>query len=94
MLHGEIKVNDHVIGEWQAVRMSHDLRDANDYECRMTYRNMAGYPMEAAWILREHDFKMGAAALAGRVILEGMSRLRVKPLRDDAVELVSRILGG
>lgn len=68
MLHGEIKVNDHVIGEWKAVRQSHDLRDTNNYECTMTYTNQAGYPMEAAWIIFDHHYNMGAAGLAARVL--------------------------
>lgn len=96
MLHGDIKVNGNVIGEWQAVRTSPDLRDDNEYDCRMTYRNLAGYPMEAAWRITDHHYKAGAAALAARVIAEGMERLRVKPMDSDrhAVDMVSRYLNG
>lgn len=95
MLHGEIKVNDTVIGEWQAVRQTHDLRDTNNYECRMTYRNKAGYPMEAAWIIFDHNYNDGAAMLAARVLYEGMRRLRVKPMTRDeeTVDLFARRIG-
>lgn len=94
MLHGDIKVNNQVIGEWQAIRMSADLRDFNDYECRMTYRNMAGYPMEACWMLRQHAANNGAVALTARILMEGMTHLRTKPVREDQsaiVEVVRRL---
>lgn len=95
MLHGEIKVNDRVIGTWKAVRRSHDLRDANDYDCHMTYENNRGYPMEGAWILYNHEFGAGAAVLAARVLCEGMNHLKVKPmgLDEEAVKVVSKLLG-
>jgi hypothetical protein len=96
MLHGEIKVNNIVIGEWKAVRRSHDLRDFNDYDCYLTYRNMAGYPMEAAWVMQGHAHNNGAVSLAARVLMEGMTRLKVKPMERDeeALDLIVRKMRG
>jgi hypothetical protein len=83
MLHGDIKVNNVVVGEWTAVRKSHDLRDFNDYHCTMEYRNMQGRLMEAEWDLRGQSVVNGAAGLAARVLSEGIARLKEKPMRTE-----------
>lgn len=86
MLHGEIKVNNVEIGRWTAVRKEEvGLDKANPmyrYECHMDYRNSAGYPMEAAFEVR-HNYKDGAVLLASKVLLQGMSQLKVKPIGRD-----------
>lgn len=95
MLHGEIKVNEQVIGEWTAVRIQ-EIDGFCDYDCHMTYTNMAGYPMEAAWTLRGHAMGNGAVSLAARVLSEGMQHLKVRPLPRDveAVKEFGRRLAG
>lgn len=91
MLHGEIKVNHNEIGRWTAVRKERYFGDGEDqfyesdyfkYECHMDYRNGAGYPMEAAFTV-VHRFGDGAVLLASKVLLQGMGKLKVKPIGRD-----------
>lgn len=94
MLHGEIKVNDGEIAKWRAVRKE-ELFNHSDagktflYECHLEYRNRAGYPMEAAFVVA-HAFGDGAVILASKVLLQGYAKLRVKPMGRD-IEAVTEI---
>ena len=76
MLHGEIKVNNIVIGEWKAVRKQQRAQEFNDYECFLYYRDVQGYPCEAHWTLHGHEYNGGAVGLAARVLSEGLSRAK------------------
>lgn len=80
MLHGDIRVNDVVVGKWTAVRKTADLRDFNEYHCTLEYRNMKGYMEYAEWDLIGHFNGNGALTLAARVLREGIPQLKVKPL--------------
>lgn len=88
MLHGEVKVNDGEIARWTAVRKERvDCGEARNgeappffrYECTLWYRNLAGYPMEAAFDVT-HRYGDGAVLLAHKVLMQGYGKLRVKPM--------------
>lgn len=96
MLHGEIKVNDNEIARWRAVRKEELFNHSEAgqtflYECHLEYRNRAGYPMEAAFVIA-HTFSDGAIFLAQKVLLQGMGKLRVKPMGrgDEALTEIAR----
>ena len=96
MLHGEIKVNDTVIGEWKAIRRSADLREFGEYDCIVTYRDMQGYPCEAKWTMYGHYRGDGAMSLAGKVMTQAIAKLqRVNRTADeDAVWLMNQRING
>lgn len=91
MLHGEIKVNHHVIGEWKAVRTGRETRTGfNEYDCTFKYTDTRGYRFEAQFLL-EHRYGDGAACLAVAVQKEGY--LLMKPIHmslDEEAETIFR----
>lgn len=78
MLHGEVKVNHTVVGEWRAVRQTMDTNEFNNYDCYIEFRDMKGCLNEARWELIGHAYVNGAMSLAARVIHEGMTRAKRK----------------
>lgn len=76
MLHGEVKVNGNVIGEWKAVRQTMDANQFNNYNCFIRFQDMQGYTNEARWELIGHGFGNGAISLAARVLREGMTKAK------------------
>ena len=87
MLHGEIKLNDQLIGEWTAVRKKRFYPHEHDdeggpyhrYDCTIEYRDMQGYLMRANFPVW-HRFGDGAMRLASRVIAIGYDK--AKRVRD------------
>lgn len=94
MLHGEIKVNNTVIGEWKAVRKTRDLRDFNEYDCTVTYRDMQGYPCEAKWTIYGQGYGNGAVSLAARVLTEAVGKLEriQRTQEEDTIWLMNRMM--
>ena len=74
MLHGEIKVNDYTIGDWEAARWA--ILD-NDfvYQCKIELD-----AIERTFYVRHH-YSDGTAALVGKVMLGGFRALK-EPARD------------
>ena len=78
MLHGEIKVNDIVVGDWTAVRAEQVALDVHMYDCTVKYRNLAGYPLRGDFRVR-HRYSNGAVALSAHILSEAGYHL--KPVR-------------
>lgn len=76
MLHGDIRVNGILIGEWTAVRQNNTQKDFNDYRCEINFRDVQGYPCHAEWHMTGHRYGDGAVMLAARVLSEGMAKAR------------------
>lgn len=74
MLHGNIEVNHNVIGTWRAVRKEAVAPNVHRYECKVGYRNIDGYPMQAKFDV-EHTYGDGALILASRVLAEAPEHL-------------------
>lgn len=76
MLHGDVRINDYVIGEWQAVRRQ-DKEKANfpNYDCTLTYQGLDGYNYKAEWVLIGQGRGNGIS-LAARVLTEGLGIAR------------------
>lgn len=68
-LHGEIKVNHHVIGTWSAQRAGTTGQGDYVYRVKFEYTDMAGYTTNRTWFTR-HKFSDGAVALTGQVMVE------------------------
>lgn len=81
-LHGEIKVNHNIIGEWSAQRAG---IAGNDYiyRCRINYTTERGYTHERTFWVR-HNYNAGALALAGMVMIQSQYVIQ-EPACDEAV---------
>lgn len=75
MLHGDIKMNGVVIGEWTA---AHDgqFQDFRTYQCTLWYRKTDGHIYEAEWEMWGHHKGDGAVTLAERVLKEGRHKAK------------------
>lgn len=74
MLHGDIRINDVVIGEWTATHEKGD--EFRYYNCTLWYENTDGYVYEAEWEMWGHLKGDGAVTLAERVLKEGRHRAK------------------
>lgn len=83
MLHGEIKVNHHVIGEWVAQNAGIRM-DSGIYRCWVVYTDMQGYTYERRFFIN-HNYGDGALALGAKVMLE-YDRRQGEPEHSEAVE--------
>lgn len=70
-LHGEIKVNQRVIGDWNARRKARTPQEVNTYEVRASWLH-DGIVREAETEM-EHTFSDGAWVLAAKVITWAVS---------------------
>lgn len=70
-LHGEIKVNGVVIGEWSAVRRG-KTEEVNRYDCKVWYIDTEHRRMNAKFAVT-HKPQDGALVLASRVLLRARS---------------------
>ena len=68
MLHGNIAVNYHIIGEWVAQNAGPRM-DAGIYRCHVWYTDLQGYRHERRFFLR-HNYDDGALVLGASVMLE------------------------
>lgn len=84
MLHGEIKVNEIVIGEWTAEREEPVALDVHMYACTVKYRNLAGYPLRADFRVK-HRHSNGAVALAAHILSEANYYLKPERMKDESV---------
>jgi hypothetical protein len=75
MLHGEIKVNNHEIAKWRAVRQTTDTNEYNDYDVTVDYTDMRGYRFRATFV-HSHRYYDGALALTGNIMLECIEHLK------------------
>jgi len=75
MLHGEIKINDQVIGEWTATNVG-TRHGFAVYACTLTYQGLDGYSYHAEWNVWGQARRNGAVSLAARVLQEGMSHAK------------------
>lgn len=84
MLHGDIKVNHHVIGSWRAVNETVQTSpDAvNTYRVSVAYTNVRGFHQVAEFRI-EHRYGDGALVLASKVLAEAPNHLRAPKLDDD-----------
>ena len=82
MLHGEVKVNHHVIGTWRAVRQTMDQNEYNTYNVTVQYTDMAGYKYKAAFE-HTHKFTDGALVLTGNIMLECVKHMKPYHPYDD-----------
>lgn len=71
-LHGEIKVNNHTIGEWVAQNAGPKM-DSGIYRCWVVYTNQRGYTTERRFFIR-HNYGDGALVLGAKVMLEFSKR--------------------
>lgn len=98
MLHGEVKINNVVIGEWSAIRRKGPVGEQfRTYDCWLEYRGTDGYMYEATWVIWGEGHMNGAISLAARVLREGMTkaeRVENTTLKDDALDVMSRALNG
>lgn len=85
-LHGEIRVNGMVIGEWEAQRKSHLHSDPHPselvtYDCMVRQDStLQGNPAVLEHFELDHRFGDGALALASAVIRRGMwNAEKIKP---------------
>lgn len=83
MLHGEIKVNDVVIGTWTAARTNSKINNFGEYDCHVTYRDTQGYPCEARWRMVGQAHSNGALSLAARVLMEAGAHIQRKRVDND-----------
>jgi len=78
MLHGEVKMNNVVIGEWKAEHVR-DYDGYRDYDCEIWYRHTDGYLYEARWNMwGRHHKGDGALSLAAKVIQQGQLKATKK----------------
>lgn len=83
MLHGEIKMNHVVIGEYTAVH-HRDYQGYRDYKCTIWYRHTDGYIYEAEWDMWGRHFKPdGAISLAAKVLMDGYKKAKKRPIQTD-----------
>lgn len=82
MLHGDIKVNGSLIGQWTAVNKDNTHKQFRRYDCTLWYRGLDGYLYEAEWELWGHG-SPGAIGLAERVLREGKFRAKKRIKLDD-----------
>lgn len=84
MLHGDIKVNDHVIGSWRAVNETvHNGPDAvNTYRVTVAYTNIRNFHQVAKFYVM-HRYGDGALILASKILAEAPNHLRAPTLDDD-----------
>lgn len=68
MLHGEIKVNHHIIGEWRAVNKGR-VEDITIYQCNIKYEKMTGHKVDRDFFVM-HRYGDGALALTSAVCRE------------------------
>jgi hypothetical protein len=73
-LHGDIKVNDHLIGSWRARNMGETSDGWTKYGVTVAYTDNAGYHQVADFVL-EHIRGDGALVLAAKVLLEARDHL-------------------
>lgn len=83
MLHGDIRVNDVVIGEWTATNKTHKVEQFRAYDCTLWYRGTDGYIYEAAWEIWGHLRGDGAITLGERVLKEGRHRAKRRMVNTD-----------
>jgi hypothetical protein len=82
MLHGDVRINDIVIGEYKATNIGVTDGHAR-YDCWISYRGLDGYMYEAKWQIWGVFKGNGAISLASRVLREGMTKAkRVYPNTD------------
>lgn len=67
MLHGEIKVNEKVIGVWVAVRMVHPPQKVNPYRVEVSYQDPEGVVHTHSGQVH-HEYGKGALELASEVL--------------------------
>lgn len=67
-LHGDIKVNHHVIGTWSAQNAGPTM-DAGIYRCHVIYTDIRGYTKERRFFIK-HNYGDGALVLGAKVMLE------------------------
>lgn len=96
MLHGNVEVNNVVIGEWTATRRhTTTKRQFNTYDCTLWYRGLDGYNYRAEWEIWGIHKGNGAISLAARVLHEGMTKARRvenTTLKEDALDVMSKRL--
>lgn len=81
MLHGDIKVNHHVIGSWRAVNETAVMSPeaVNTYRVTVAYTNIRGFHQVAEFTL-DHRFGDGALVLSSKVLAEAGEHLRAPAL--------------
>jgi hypothetical protein len=95
MLHGEIKVNNHEIGEWTAVNLNEYPRqgEPSTYLVNVEYTPANGNKLVAQWetenVYNKHG---GALALVAKIMAEAPDHLRQMTYteREAALELMAR----
>jgi hypothetical protein len=82
VLHGEVKINHHVIGTWRAVRQTPIINEYNKYDVTVEYTDIHGYNHKADFV-HTHRFTDGALVLTGNLMLECVKHLRPYRPYDD-----------
>lgn len=82
-LHGDIKINNHVIGEWVAQNAGIHM-DTGIYRCWVVYTDQRGYTNERRFFT-QHNYDDGALVLGAKVMLE-FSRRQGEPVHSETVE--------
>jgi hypothetical protein len=78
-LHGDIKVNDHLIGSWRARNMGGTSDGWTKYSVTVAHTDNAGYHKVADFVL-DHKAGEGALVLASKVLAEAGKYLRAPGL--------------
>lgn len=77
MLHGDVRINDHLIGEWTATRQrATEKGQFVNYDCTLVYTALDGYTYKAEWVLIGQGRQNGGISLAARVLTEGMGKAK------------------
>jgi hypothetical protein len=72
MLHGELKVNGHAIGDWQAIRKEETLPGQHRYNTVLNLYAGQGVGQQRMTVGSVvHTYTDGAAVLASKVLLTG-----------------------
>ena len=84
MLHGDLKVNDVKIGDWEIVNQKEILDGAAVYEYKVeiNYRDINGTRKRGRFTVT-HRHGDGALVLIGKVFTEAAAHMRSIPLGDD-----------